>query len=82
MDAHLVTITSQYPNFRDFFDVDLGFMRFRDYFEDHTNSEIWELYEAIRLFEVMVKPLDFWKNQFDTDLEQELEMAKLLRNND
>ena len=80
MDAHLKTITSQYPLFSDFFYFDYGFEDFRDLFEGHTNSEIWELYEAIRLYEVMVKPLDSWKWQIKTDLDKDLERVKLLRN--
>ena len=80
MDAHLKTITSQYPLFSDFFYFDYGFEDFRDLFEGHTNSEIWELYEAIRLYEVMVKPLGSWKWQITTDLDKDLERVKLLRN--
>jgi hypothetical protein len=80
MAAHLKTITDEYPKFFDFWLYDLGFYYLPAVFEDVTNDELWELYEAIRLFEVMVKPLDFWKWQIDTDLEQELKRVKRLTN--
>jgi hypothetical protein len=55
MAAHLKTITDEYRQFDYFWPYDLGFYNLPAVFEDVTNDELWELYEAIRLFEVIVK---------------------------
>jgi hypothetical protein len=76
--AHVTTITSKYPNFSNFDELGTrAHVVYADGFSWISNDDLWDLYEAMRLFDALSCDLDEdWRGHGTSITETELEHLK------